>query len=147
MVGKGQANHNSRKFQAKNTDAKRSDLNVECCNENIQDIYHELDDEALARYNEKEKRSDLRIEDYYEKSYPAGRKKRSMRLFCGQALTEDGQFAVKILDEYMSGFKEWNPTRRVFLHIYTWMKQHHICIQILCYLQQGASGDWIKGYR
>ena len=42
MTGKGSVNHNSRKFHAKNTDPERSYLNVEYCNENIKDVYHEL---------------------------------------------------------------------------------------------------------
>ena len=67
MTGKGSVNHNSRKFHAKNTDPERSYLNVEYCNENIRDVYRELFDEALARYNEKQTRKDRRIEDYYEK--------------------------------------------------------------------------------
>ncbi len=67
MTGKGSVNHNSRKFHAKNTDPERSCLNVEYCNENIKDVYHELFDEALARYNEKQTRSDRIIDDYYEK--------------------------------------------------------------------------------
>ena len=67
MTGKGSVNHNSRKFHAKNTDPERSCLNVEYCNENVKDVYHELFDEALTRYNEKQTRSDRRIDDYYEK--------------------------------------------------------------------------------
>ena len=67
MTGKGSVNHNSRKFHAKNTDPERSCLNVEYCNENVKDVYHELFDEALAQYNEKQTRSDRRIDDYYEK--------------------------------------------------------------------------------
>ena len=67
MTGKGSVNHNSRKFHARNTDPERSYLNVEYCNENIKDVYHELFDEALARYNEKQTRNDRRIDDYYEK--------------------------------------------------------------------------------
>ena len=67
MTGKGSVNHNSRKFHAKNTDPKRSCLNVEYCNKNIKDVYHELFDEALARYNEKQTRNDRIIDDYYEK--------------------------------------------------------------------------------
>ena len=30
------------------------------------------------------------------------------------AKTEDGQLAVKVLDEYMQGFRQHNPTLRVF---------------------------------
>ena len=51
MVGKGSVNHNSRKFHAKNTDPERSYLNVEYCNEDIRDVYHELFEEARIRYN------------------------------------------------------------------------------------------------
>ncbi len=65
--GKGSVNHNSRKFHAKNTDLERSCLNVHYMNDNIRDVYHELFDDSLARYNEKQKRNDRRIEDYYEK--------------------------------------------------------------------------------
>ncbi len=50
MTGKGSLNHNSRKFHAKNTDPNRTHWNVEYCNENIKDVYHELFDEALKRY-------------------------------------------------------------------------------------------------
>lgn len=58
ITGQGFVNHNSRKFHAKNTDPKRSHWNVECCNQDIQEIYHELFDEALERYNVKQTRKD-----------------------------------------------------------------------------------------
>ena len=121
MVGKGSANHNSRKFHTKNTDPERSDLNIEYYNENIREIYHELFDEALARYNNKQKRSDRRIDDYYEKILSSKQEKtfHEIILQIGNkddmgAKTEDGRLAAKILDEYMSGFRERNPTLRVF---------------------------------
>ncbi len=63
-TGKGSVNHNSRKFHANNTDLDRSHLNIEYLNENIKDVYHELFDEALARYNKKQTQSDRRIYDY-----------------------------------------------------------------------------------
>ena len=67
MTGKGSLNHNSRKFHAKNTDPNRTRWNVEYCNEDIKDVYHELFDEALKRYNDKQTRKDRKIDDYYEK--------------------------------------------------------------------------------
>ena len=67
MIGKGSLNHNSRVFNAKNTDPERTHLNIEYCNTDIKDVYHQLFDEALKRYNEKQTRADRRIEDYYEK--------------------------------------------------------------------------------
>lgn len=121
MTGKGSVNHNSRKFHAKNTDPERSCLNVEYCNENVKDVYHELFDEALARYNEKQTRSDRRIDDYYNKIL-RGKQEKPFHEIIVQignkdnmgAKTEDGQLAAKVLDEYMQGFRQRNPTLRVF---------------------------------
>ena len=62
MVGKGSVNHNTRAFSAKNVDKERSRDNVEFCHEDIKAVYHELFDEALERYNAKQKRSDRKIE-------------------------------------------------------------------------------------
>ena len=121
MTGKGSVNHNSRKFHAKNTDPERSCLNVEYCNENVKDVYHELFDEALARYNEKQTRSDRRIDDYYEKIRSGKQEKpfHEIILQIGDkdnmgAKTENGQLAAKVLDEYMWDFQRRNPTLRVF---------------------------------
>ena len=121
MVGKGSVNHNSRKFHAKNTDPERSDRNVEYCNQDIREVYHELFDEALVRYNDRQTRSDRRIDDYYEKILASKQEKtfHEIILQIGNkddmgAKTGDGQLAAKILDEYMSGFRERNPTLRVF---------------------------------
>lgn len=121
MTGKGSVNHNSRKFHASNTDPERSYLNVEYCNENIKDVYHELFDEALVRYNEKQTRSDRRIDDYYEKIRSGKQEKpfHEIILQIGDkdtmgAKTENGLLAAKVLDEYMQGFQKRNPTLRVF---------------------------------
>ena len=121
MIGKGSVNHNSRKFHAKNTDPERSYLNVQYCNENVKDVYHELFDEALARYNEKQTRSDRRIDDYYEKIRSGKQEKpfHEIILQIGDkdnmgAKTENGRLAAKVLDKYMRDFQRRNPTLRVF---------------------------------
>jgi len=121
MTGKGSVNHNSRKFHAKNTDPERSCLNVEYCNENVKDVYHELFDEALTRYNEKQTRSDRRIDDYYEKIRSGKQEKpfHEIILQIGDkdnmgAKTENGRLAEKVLDKYMRDFQRRNPTLRVF---------------------------------
>ena len=121
MTGKGSVNHNSRKFHAKNTDPERSCLNVEYCNENVKDVYHELFDEALTRYNEKQTRSDRWIDDYYEKIRSGKQEKpfHEIILQIGDkdnmgAKTENGRLAAKVLDKYMRDFQRRNPTLRVF---------------------------------
>ena len=121
MTGKGSVNHNSRKFHAKNTDPERSYLNIEYINENIEDVYHELFDKALARYNEKQSRKDRCIDNYYEKIRSGKQEKTSHEIILQigdkdnmGAKTEDGQLAAKILNEYMQDFQQRNPTLRVF---------------------------------
>lgn len=121
MTGKGSVNHNSRKFHAKNTDPERSYLNVEYCNENLKDVYHDLFDEALARYNEKQTRGNRRIDDYYEKIRSSKQEKpfHEIILQIGDkdnmgAKTENGQLAAKVLDKYMQDFQRRNPTLKVF---------------------------------
>lgn len=121
MTGKGSVNHNRRKFHAKNTDPERGHWNVEYCNQEIQEVYHELFDGALERYNAKQTRKDRKIEDYYEKIRSGKQEKpfHEIILQIGNkddmgAKTVEGQMAAKILDEYMKGFQERNPTLRVF---------------------------------
>ena len=148
MTGKGSVNHNSRKFHAKNTDPERSSLNVEYCNENIKDVYHELFDEALARYNEKQTRSDRRIDDYYEKIC-SGKQEKPFHEIIIQignkddmgAKTEDGQLAAKILDEYIQGFERRNPTLRMFsAHLHMDEATPHLHIDFVPYTTGSKRG-------
>ena len=121
MVGKGSVNHNSRKFKAENVDGERSHFNIDYCNEPIKKIYHELFDEALKRYNEKQTRADRRIENYYEKIRNSKQEKPFHELILQigdkenmSAESENGQLARQILDEYYRGFHERNPNLKVF---------------------------------
>ena len=121
MVGKGSTRHNSRKFHAKNTDPERSYMNVEYCNENIKDVYHELFEDALKKYNEKQTRSDRIISDYYEKIC-SGKQEKPFHEIIVQignrddmgAVNWEGEVAKKILDEYYQSFRQRNPNLRVF---------------------------------
>ena len=148
MTGKGSVNHNSRKFHAKNTDPERSHLNVEYCNENIKDVYHELFDEALARYNEKQTRNDRRIDDYYEKIRSGKQEKpfHEIILQIGDretmgAETEEGRLAAKILDEYMQDFQRRNPTLRVFsAHLHMDEATPHLHIDFVPYITGSKRG-------
>lgn len=148
MTGKGSVNHNSRKFHAKNTDPERSYLNVEYCNENIKDVYHELFDEALARYNEKQTRNDRRIDDYYEKIRSGKQEKpfHEIILQIGDrdtmgAETEEGRLAAKILDEYMQDFQRRNPTLRVFsAHLHMDEATPHLHIDFVPYIAGSKRG-------
>lgn len=148
MTGKGSVNHNSRKFHAKNTDPERSYLNVEYCNESIKDVYHELFDEALARYNEKQTRNDRRIDDYYEKIRSGKQEKpfHEIILQIGDrdtmgAETEEGRLAAKMLDEYMQEFQRRNPTLRVFsAHLHMDEATPHLHIDFVPYIAGSKRG-------
>ena len=121
MVGKGSVNHNSRKFKAENVDGSRTHLNIDYCNENIKKVYHELFDEALKKYNDKQTRADRRIENYYEKIRNSKQEKPFHELILQigdkenmSAESENGEIARQILDEYYRGFQERNPQLKVF---------------------------------
>ena len=148
MTGKGSVNHNSRKFHAKNTDPERSYLNIEYINENIEDVYHELFDEALARYNEKQSRKDRCIDNYYEK-IRAGKQEKTFHEIILQigdkdnmgAKTEDGQLAAKILNEYMQDFQQRNPTLRVFsAYLHMDEATPHLHIDFIPYTTESKRG-------
>ena len=121
MRGKGSLSHNRRDFIAENVDSSRTPLNVEYHNEDIRAVYHELFDDALARYNEKQTRKDRVIDDYYEKIRMGKQEKLFEELIIQignkddmNASSENGQLAQQMLDEYMQSFQQRNPTLRVF---------------------------------
>lgn len=121
MVGKGSLTHNSRAFKAENVKADFTRNNIEYCNENIKEVYHELFDEALERYNAKQKRSDRVIDNYYEK-IRTGRQEKLFHEVIFQignkddmnVQSENGELAKNILDDFMSEFQNRNPNLRVF---------------------------------
>ena len=121
MRGKGSLSHNSRQFIAENVDSSRTPLNVEYRNEDIRTVYHELFDNALARYNKKQTRRDRVIDDYYEKIRTGKQEKPFEELIIQignkdnmNASSENGQLARQMFDEYMQSFEQRNPTLRVF---------------------------------
>ena len=121
MRGKGSLTHNRRDFIAENVDSSRTPLNVEYRNEDIRAVYHELFDDALARYNEKQTRRDRVIDDYYEKIRTGKQEKLFEELIIQignkddmSASSENGQLARQMLDEYMQSFQQRNPTLRMF---------------------------------
>lgn len=121
MVVKGSVNHNSRVFNAKNTNPEITHLNKEYMNTNIQEVYHDLFDDALERYNAKQTRSDRKIDDYYEKICSSKQEKPFHEIIVQignrdnmKSDSENGELPEKMLDEYMQSFQQRNPNLRVF---------------------------------
>ena len=121
MVGKGSVAHNNRDFIAENVDASRTQNNITYCNERIEDVYEKLFSEALQKYNEKQTRSDRKIENYYEKIRTGKQEKtfHEVILQIGDkdnmgTESENGELAKKVLDKYMQDFQKRNPNLCVF---------------------------------
>lgn len=121
MIGKGSVTHNSRKFVAENIDSERTVKNITYYNEPIKKTYHKLFDEALERYNQKQKRADRMIYDYYEKIRTGKQEKLFHEVIIQignkddmSSASEDGELAARALDEYMREFRKHNPNLHVF---------------------------------
>ena len=148
MIGKGSVNHNTRAFTAKNVDKSRSVDNVEFCQEDIKQVYHKLFDEALERYNAKQKQKDRMIDDYYEKI----RRGKQEKLFHEvifqignkddmNARSEDGVLAKKILMEFMNEFQARNPNLYVFsAHLHMDEETPHLHIDFVPYITGSKRG-------
>jgi hypothetical protein len=121
MLGNGSVNHNSRKFKAENVDGERTHMNISYCNESIKKVYHELFDEALKKYNEKQTRADRRIDNYYEKISNSKQEKSFYEIIIQignkddmSAVGDHAELAMTVLNEYYLSFQERNPSLRVF---------------------------------
>ena len=121
MLGKGSIHHNERKFTAENVDKERSKNNVTYYNEDIKTVYHKLFDDALKKYNERQKRNDRMINDYYEKIRTSKQEKPFYEIIVQvgdkdnmNAVSDDGQTAKNILDSYIKNFQQRNPHLYVF---------------------------------
>ena len=121
QTGKGSFRHNNRTFTAENVDPERSRFNINYCNIPIKKVYHDLFDNALERYNSKQKRSDRKIEDYY-RHIESGKQEKLFHEVIVQvgnhddmsATGEHAELAKRILDEYYRGFQQRNPHLKVF---------------------------------
>ena len=120
MIGAGSLAHNRRDFVAENVDPDRVQLNICYKNENLKEVYKELFDDAVERYNIG-KRKDRQIANYYEKIRQGKQEKLFHEVIFQIGNREDmavgtteGNLAVKVLDEYVKDFQKRNPTLRVF---------------------------------
>ena len=148
MVGKGSITHNSRAFKAKNVKEDYTQFNIEYCNENMKTVYHELFDEALERYNEKQTRNDRKIENYYEKIRTSKQEKLFHEVIFQignkddmNAQSENGELAKKILDDFMNNFQQRNPNLRVFsAHLHMDEETPHLHIDFVPFVSESKRG-------
>lgn len=129
-------------------DSDRSGANIHFCNEDIKQVYNKLFDEALERYNAKQKRKDQVIDDYYEKI----RQDKQEKLFHEvifqignkddmNAKSEEGLLAKKILTEFMDEFQARNPNLYVFsAHLHMDEETPHLHIDFVPYITGSKRG-------
>lgn len=148
MLGKGSLNHNNRTFIADNVDKNRTHLNTEFKNEDIKEAYHKLFDEALMKYNSKQKRTDRIIDDYYEK-IRTGKQEKLFHEIVVQigskdtmnAKSSNGKLAQKILTEYMESFISRNSNLYVFsAHLHMDEETPHLHIDFIPFTTNSNRG-------
>lgn len=129
--GKGSLSHNNREFTAKNIDPFRTPDNIIFIQQDLVETYHQLFDEAVERYNARQKRNDRKIIDYFEhlfnrppsKSVITGANKQKSfyehLIYIGTKNdsgvgTPDAEISKECLREYMESLQERNSNLYVF---------------------------------
>lgn len=129
--GKGSLSHNNRDFTARNIDSSRTANNIVFVQQELGEAYHHLFDEAVERYNARQKRNDRKISDYFQhlfnrepsKSVITGANKQKSfyedlvqigTKYDTGVGTPDAEIAIACLREYVEGFQERNPNFHVF---------------------------------
>lgn len=116
--------------------------------EKIQDVYKNLFGDALEKYNQKQKRNDRKIPDYYEKIRTAKQEKLFYEVIIQvgdfedmNATSDNGKLAEKILDTYMKDFKIRNPNLYVFsAHLHMDEATPHLHIDFIPFSTNNTRG-------
>lgn len=117
--GRGSLNHNLRKYHTPNVDQQRTVLNRVLVNQELQQVYHELFDEALERYNSKQKRADRKIKNYLQHVRSDKKTKEFHELVVQIGNKDDVQnldpnVLADMLQQYLADFETRNPQLKVF---------------------------------
>lgn len=124
--GRGSQLHNRRDYEKigkpipDNIDVSRTPENITLVDKDIRQAYGEIFGKALAEYNDKQKRADRKIEDYYEH---IKKSKNGEKLFYEDVVQwgkaedfkapEMREKAKEALKEYAEGFQERNPNLKL----------------------------------
>lgn len=125
VKGKGSVAHNNREFVAENVIEERIEDDVSYKKESLEDAYEHLFGDAIREYNERQKRSDRKIDGVKGYMDKLRTSKNGEKLFYENVIqvgnmhdckigSPEGQTAEKILDQYMKDFQERNPNLYVF---------------------------------
>lgn len=147
-LGKGVLNHNNRKFIADNVDRNRTKDNIEYENISLENVYHHLFDEALKRYNDRQKRSDRKIKNYLEHIQKGKQEKPFYEIIVQVGNKNDmgvdahnKDLSKTILDEYMKKFQKRNPNLYVFnAHLHMDEATPHLHIDFIPFTTNSKRG-------
>ena len=149
-IDDGIIDHNNRKFVASNVVKERISENITYKCEDIKDKYNDLFSQAVKEYNDKQKRADRKIDDYFKKMKSSKKEKLFQEIVvqvgdlenCGIG-KENFEDAKKILDEFMRDFEKRNPNLKVFnavMHLDEATPHLHIDFIPVCHThKQGLS--------
>lgn len=109
------------KLKNSHVDFSRSDENLYLVQKDLKELYHEEFGEALKKYNDKQKRLDRKIKDYYShiKASKKTALQQEMILQVGDKddfsnNPENIKLANEVLKEWFDGFEERNPNLKVY---------------------------------
>ena len=149
----GNIRHNNREYYSDNVKKNNNIYNIEYKRQDIEEAYHELFDDSLKEYNEKQIRKDRIIDDYYEHLRNSKRESPFYEAIvqfgnaddapCG---SERGNMAKQMLDEYMNDFQKRNPNLYVFnavLHMDE--ASPHIHIDFIPFYTKGRTNGLTRG--
>lgn len=147
-LGKGVLNHNNRKFIADNVDKNRTKDNIEYENISLENAYHDLFDEALKRYNDRQKRNDRKIKNYLEHIQKGKQEKPFYEIIVQVGNkndmgvnTHNKDLSKTILDEYMKEFQKRNPNLYVFnAHLHMDEATPHLHIDFIPFTSNSKRG-------
>ena len=116
---KSSISHNNRSHISGNRDIDQERLheNIYYVLKPIEEVYSEVFDEAVNNYNEKQKRSDRKIENYYEKIRKDEKTHEQRELVVAVGKKNDEvpwDDKKEVLDQYAKEFQERNPNLKVY---------------------------------
>ena len=119
--GRGDLNHNNRSIITENVHEDRIRDDIIICQRSLKQLYHELFDEALEEYNNKQTRRDRKITNYQEHIRHSRQEKEFHEAIFQVGNREDTGLdsdmckeAAAVLEEYARSFEERNPHLKLF---------------------------------
>jgi len=151
----GNANlaHNSREFISSNVDTARICDNITYVSKDVREVYNELFTDSLAEYNSRQKRTDRRIDDYFEHIDSGGREESFYEIIVqfgdmksAGVGTQTGEMARRMVDDYVRSFQARNPNLRVFsAHLHADEASYHAHIDFVPFYTGGRQKGLSKG--